>query len=72
MYSGQILKESIALDPKVKDIIETVAPKTIDNTKFKLAAPAAKVCLTLGGAALAAFALEENLVPSKIPSAMMT
>jgi hypothetical protein len=56
----------------VKDIIETVAPKTIERTKFKFAAPAAKVCLTLGGAALADFALEENLVPSKIPSAMMT
>jgi hypothetical protein len=44
----------------------------MESTKFKLAAPAAKVCLTLGGAALADLAFEENLVPSKIPSAMMT
>jgi hypothetical protein len=72
MYSGQILKDSIAPAPKLKDIIETVAPKTMERTKFKLAAPAARVCLTRGGAAFADLALEENLVPSKIPSATIT
>jgi hypothetical protein len=72
MYWGQTRNDSIALAPKEKDIIETVVPKTTERTKFKLAAPAAKVCLTLGGGAFADLALLENLVPSKIPSATMT
>jgi hypothetical protein len=53
-------------------MIETVTPKTIERTKFKLAAPAAKVALVRGGAALAVFAFVENLVPSKIPETIMT
>ena len=42
---------------KLKDIIETTAPNTIERTKFKLAAPAAKVCRTLGAASFTDFAL---------------